>query len=982
MSEPTQRRGMKRVSQNSRAGRLGDQIARLSCSKAHQGGCKRRSDRVVSPFSGLGTAQPWNLIPRRRAGTNRREVLRRSQNSPAECSKSPLKETPSTAFAVRFSRLRSTEPGNSFPGDRGGTLATPASTRPLKSLVFATLFVSLLFTTTSAHADLSVRASVNPQRAEVGEALTLIIEVKGAQNVTAPALGNIDGFDVQYLGPSTQVSIINGQVSASVQHRYSLVPMRQGHFTLGPFTVDYQGQQYQTAAVAVDIGAAAPPPAATQQPQAAPGQAAKGTGAGQQLRVTLSVPRSEVYLHEQIPIDVRLYVGNVRVADLQYPTLPGDGLSIDKFPEPSQQRQDVDGQIFQVVRFQTTVIPLRAGTLMLGPASVRLNVLTRRRGGSFGDPFFDQFFQNDPFAERRPTDVRSDPVTLTVLPLPEEGKPAGFSGAVGHFNMQVTASPTELNAGDPITLRMNLTGSGSLADAQPPALTNADSFRTYEPRAGKLEGAGRSFEQVLIPNDANVHTIPPVRFSYFDPEARRYQVLESQPIALVVRPPQSAPRAEVVTGAGPAARPAPEEKLGHDIVYIKDDPGRLAAPADAWYRSLPFLLWQPMPLLLFAAAVWYDRRRQRLTGDVRYARFTRAGKQAKRALAAAEHALATGNRPQFYDALSRTMQEYLAAKLDLPPGAIDADAVAARGVSDECVRRVRDFLTTCEEVRFAPGMGDGDMRGTLALAQEVIKQLERTRRIAPAIAASIALVLVASSGHAAEPPAVSPQTTFFHANALYKGGQYAAAASEYEQLRTAGLESGNLYFNLGNAYFKAGAKGTAILNYERARRRMPNDPDLEANLAYARSLTGAEACTPAVWERLAFPVAHRMATDRLIWLTSGLYTVLLLVLAGYRLWPRRPRWLLYSAAGLAGLVLISSTSLAAQMLGDDWQRQAVVTAEGETPARFEPAENGTVHFSLKEGSLVRVLDSRQDWLQIARCDGRRGWLPKNTVGEL
>ncbi len=848
-------------------------------------------------------------------------------------------------------------------------------TRPLKSLAVAALLAIPLLTATSARADLSVRASVNPQRAEVGETLTLTIEVKGAQNVTAPALGNLDGFEVQYLGPSTQVSIINGQVSASVQHRYSLVPTRRGHFTLGPFTVDYQGQQYQTAAVGVDVGAAPAP----QQPQAPPGQTAKGP-AGQQLRATLSVPRSEVYLHEQIPIDVRLYVGNVRVADLQYPTLPGEGLSIDKFPEPSQQRQDVDGQIFQVVRFQTTVIPLRAGTLVLGPASVRLNVLTRRRGGSFGDPFFDQFFQNDPFAERRPTDVRSDPVTLTVLPLPEEGKPAGFSGAVGHFNMEVTASPTELNAGDPITLRMNLTGRGSLADAQPPALTNADSFRTYEPRAGKLEGAARSFEQVLIPNDAKVHAIPPVRFSYFDPEARRYQVLESQPIALVVRPPQSAPRAEVVTGAAP--RSAPEEKLGRDIVYIKDDPGRLAAPADAWYRSLPFLLWQPVPLLLFAAAVWYDRRRQRLTGDVRYARFTRAGKQAKRALAAAEHALATGNRQQFYDALSRTMQEYLAAKLDLPPGAIDADAVAARGVSDECVQRVRNFLTTCEQVRFAPGTGDGDMRGTLALAQEVIKQLERTRRIAPAIAASIVLVLVAGGAQAADPPAVSPQTTFFHANALYKDGQYAAAANEYEQLRKAGLESGNLYFNLGNAYFKAGAQGTAILNYERARRLIPSDPDLEANLAYARSLTGAEACTPAVWERLAFPVAHRMATDRLIWLTSMLYTVLLLALASYRLWPRRPRWLIYSAAGLAALVAISSTSLAAQVLGDDWQRQAVVIAQGETPARFEPAENGTVHFGLKEGALVRVIDTRQGWLQVARCDGRRGWLPKEAVGEL
>jgi tetratricopeptide (TPR) repeat protein len=839
----------------------------------------------------------------------------------------------------------------------------------------------VLLSATAAHADISVRASVNPRRAVVGESLSLTIEVTGAQNVTAPALGNLDDFDVQYVGPSTQVSIINGEVSASVEHRYSLVPKRQGHFTLGPFAVEYQGKQYQTSALSVDVGAAnRPPPAA---PQAQPGQPAKEAGAGQQLRVALSVPQKEVYLHQEIPVDVRLYIGNVRVSDVQYPTLPGDGLSIDKFPEPSQQRQEIDGQVFQVVRFQTTVIPLRAGTLTLGPAAVHLSVLSRRRGGTFNDPFFNQFFQNDPFnTERRPMDVHSDPVTLTVLPLPEEGKPAGFSGAVGHFTLQVTASPTQLNAGDPITLRMNLTGTGSLADAQPPALTSTQSFRTYEPRAGKAEGSARSFEQVLIPNDSNVHAIPPVRFSYFDPQTRGYRTLESQPIALVVHPPQNVAGAEVVTGGAPATRTLPEEKLGRDIVYIKDDPGRLVPQADAWYRSLPFLAWQPVPLLLLAAAVWYDRRRQRLSGDLRYARFTRAGKHAKQALAAAERALAAGNRQQFYDALSRTMQEYLAAKLDLPPGAIDADAIAGRGVSAEVARRVRDFFTTCEQVRFAPGASDGDMRGTLALAQEVIKQLERTRRIAPSLAAAVCLLLAGASAFATEAPPVSPHTTFFHANALYKDGQYGAAANEYEQLLHSGLQSGNLYFNLGNAYFKAGEKGKAILNYERAYRLMPSDPDLDANLAYARSQTGAEACTPALWERLAFPAAHRMATGRLVWLTSGLYTLVLLALAAYRLWPRRPRWLIYTAAAAGALVVVSSTSLAEQVLADDWQRQGVLVTSGETPARFEPADNGTVHFTLKEGSLIRILDTRQGWLQIARCDGRRGWLPKSAVGEL
>jgi tetratricopeptide (TPR) repeat protein len=246
----------------------------------------------------------------------------------------------------------------------------------------------------------------------------------------------------------------------------------------------------------------------------------------------------------------------------------------------------------------------------------------------------------------------------------------------------------------------------------------------------------------------------------------------------------------------------------------------------------------------------------------------------------------------------------------------------------------------------------------------------------------LVLVFLFSAAHAAEPGEPSPRTTFYHANALYKDGQYSAAAKEYEELQQSGLASGNLYFNLANAYFKAGQKGKAILNYERARRLMPGDPDLSANLAYAQSLTGADACGPALWQVVVFPLSHRITTDRLVWVTSGLYTLLLVSLAGYRLWPARPRWLVYGATGLAALLLITSSSLAEQLLTDDWQPQAVVISSGDAPTRFEPAEDGTVHFVLKEGSLVRVVETRDNWIEVARCDGRRGWIEKSAVEAL
>lgn len=238
------------------------------------------------------------------------------------------------------------------------------------------------------------------------------------------------------------------------------------------------------------------------------------------------------------------------------------------------------------------------------------------------------------------------------------------------------------------------------------------------------------------------------------------------------------------------------------------------------------------------------------------------------------------------------------------------------------------------------------------------------------------------NAHAAENAATTPRTTFFQANRLYAQGNYTDAIQAYEQLLASGLESAPLYFNLGNAYFKTGDTGKAILQYERARRLAPGDTDIMANLVYARSLTGAQECTPRLWQRLVFPLTHRVSTPALAWLTSGAYSLCLIAFACYRLWPRRPRWLGYTALVLIGLFVIVGSSLARQLFVDDWQRPAVLLAAGESPVRFEPSETGTKHFVIKQGVVVHILDTRSGWHQIARCDGRRGWVAADRVEEL
>jgi tetratricopeptide (TPR) repeat protein len=555
-------------------------------------------------------------------------------------------------------------------------------------------------------------------------------------------------------------------------------------------------------------------------------------------------------------------------------------------------------------------------------------------------------------------------------------------GAVGRFEMEVKAAPLELGVGDPVTVTTTIRGTGDLASVPPPTIAGSDALRVYPVQQSGQPAAGeRVFEQVVIPRRAGTVTLPETRFSYFDPDARAYRTITPSPTALAVRESAGSQTASQVVGTAVPRTPA--ETLGRDLVSIKDDPGTLRPIGARRHRSGLFWALQALPLAAWIVAVIYDRRRRRLTGDVRYARFTRAGRAARHAIAGARQQLSAGDHGAFYDALARAVTEYLAAKLDLPPGGVAADTVGDRlrrhGVAPRVARELEEFFATCERARFAPTAdASGDMQRTLDRADAIVRALERERRLARSVAAACLIVAVAARAWAA---AESPNTIFFRANGLYAEERYGEAAARYEQILADGLASGNLYFNLGNAYFKAGDLGRAILNYERARRLMPADPDLIANLGYARSLTGT-AEEPRVLVRLLFPLAERFSTDGLLLVACAVYVLLVLLLIAGRLVAAIARGARVAAVvtGLALAALLPS--VAYRLVTFDLPTYAVVVTKADATVRFEPSAGGTVHFQAKPGSVVQVGGEREGWVHVVRTDGRRGWVERGALGIL
>jgi tetratricopeptide (TPR) repeat protein len=441
------------------------------------------------------------------------------------------------------------------------------------------------------------------------------------------------------------------------------------------------------------------------------------------------------------------------------------------------------------------------------------------------------------------------------------------------------------------------------------------------------------------------------------------------------------------------ARP---EDFGQDIVYIKDTPGHLRQGAP-FYQRPAFLVAQVLPLAVYLLALSMARRRERLRGAPRYARFAGAAREARRAIARARRA-ADAHTPAFYDDLARAIREYVAAKLDLPLGAVDVEQVAERlGKADApVVRSVDEFFTWIEQVRYAPAAdGSGDHRTALKLAEAIVRNLERQRGLAERFergrrfAALVLAVGLAMAGSvpAADPTAArDPVTSFFEANALYKAGRYQEAATRYQALVTAGFESGALHYNLGNAFFRAGELGRAILSYERARRLLPRDPDVRANLRFAHRQTGANAAAapapPPLWLRLTAPLAFRATTGELALTTAIAYTAVMLLLT-LRLFLPAWRQALGRAAVAAGvMVVLAGTACGVRLVEEHLRTRAVIVRAGDIPVRFEPSDTGTVHFTLPEGALVRVLAERESWHQVARTDGRRGWIEAAAVEPL
>lgn len=215
---------------------------------------------------------------------------------------------------------------------------------------------------------------------------------------------------------------------------------------------------------------------------------------------------------------------------------------------------------------------------------------------------------------------------------------------------------------------------------------------------------------------------------------------------------------------------------------------------------------------------------------------------------------------------------------------------------------------------------------------------------------------------------------FDSANRLYAQNQFAEAAAAYDQILTNGAVSPVLYFNQGNAYFKAGQLGRAIAAYRQAERFTPRDPDLRANLQFARNRVQGPTIKAAAWQRGLNQLSLNEWTGLAVasfWLTFALLVARQLKPA-LRPVLRSWTWI----ASVSTVLLFSLVGFAAKQ---SFTSPTAIVNTPDATVRTSPFDESPAAFTAHDGAELRVLDRKDDWVQVTDDDRRVGWLKRPAV---
>lgn len=577
-------------------------------------------------------------------------------------------------------------------------------------------------------------------------------------------------------------------------------------------------------------------------------------------------------------------------------------------------------------------------------------------------------------------DVVAPELAIKVLPLPN--RPANFSGGVGHFNLSAQLNKKEVKAGNPITIRVVVSGAGNLKLIKQPIIQIPKGVESYDVKVTDktqltTKGAEGNmiYDQVVIPHQEGLVAIPPVKFCYYDLSQKKYITLQTEPMDLVVS-----------RGDGSSKDILSVDLPNEDILPLKKGDSTLDNIGNLFFGSTVYYIILILLLSIGGGLSFYYRKRFAYRVDMVFKRGKNANRIASSRLRAAELLMLKNKNLDFYDEVLHTLWGYASDKLNLPVEHLSRENLSEQfskiDIAKEVIDNYISAIDECEFERYAPGDEKGNMKRTLTVAmkaiadmEEAIKKLKSSKKKAFLF---LPLLFCLSFFFSAQ---LSAQTKSDVDN-LYQKGNYVQAVKGYEKLLKQG-ESAALYYNLGNCYYRLDNIPHAVLSYERAQRLAPSDEDIRFNLQLAQSKT-IDNLTPesemifVTWYKA---LVNLFSIDSWAYLSLVCLFISIVALVVYLFVDIEIlRKLSKIVLPLFFFFFLINTFFAIQQVYLlDSETHGIIMSPSAV-VRKMPDQKSADSFILHEGSKVRIIDnSMSQWTEIKLSDGRQGWIKADNV---
>jgi len=576
----------------------------------------------------------------------------------------------------------------------------------------------LLISVQGLFAQVEFEAKVSKTTLGLNERLRIdfIMNADG-DNFTPPSF---EGFRVVG-GPSQQVSQswINGRSSFNKSYSYFLLPTQKGVITIKQAAVEINGQIYKTNPLRINVTNAIELP---KDPNSVP-----QISADDAIHLVAEVSKANPYINEPITVVYKLYfsynIGITNQRDLNKPKYNDFWSQNIEIKQLIPEESSYNGERCRVVVLKKVVLyPQKSGKLEIEPLSMDLDLQlpTNRR----------DFFGRVQIVEGNKR-VSAGSKVINVRPLPEKGKPADFSGAVGKFNFKVTPSKTNLKNGESLDLKVVVSGTGNLKLFTLPKPVVANSVEMYDPVHNEkvttpLSGMNGEISDsyTIIPQFKGKYPIKPMAFTYFDLGSGSYKTITSPEIMInVLDGPTAAEGAVVSNDSGVAKR---KVSVGEQFEFIKLKTKLAAVHRLDFLGSGLFYSLLFAPFLIIPIIVMVRKKKEAIDGDVVGNRIRLSNRLAKKYLSEAKKQI--NNKELFYIALEKAMHNFLKAKLHIETSEMSKDKITeillAKNAQPQTVEAFINLTENCEFARFAPS-SSGAIQQDFDKAVAIISELEK-----------------------------------------------------------------------------------------------------------------------------------------------------------------------------------------------------------------------------------------------------------------